>query len=184
MRATCNFWKIETIQDLVATVAVNASRRMPGHCESSCTCPSGSVNTIYSILHKKLGLVKKLAMSLQIWCALRCHRVGRQRDLGLQKCPFFAWSVSGSVFPVTQRKESALCHQADLGGSEDDLGGGSGISSSKTSSPPSSGGGRSPLKRAFWSAISMRENPSKYIHCYFQFNFNFLDFCDVLKNTS
>ena len=100
---------------------------MPGHCESSCTCPSGSVDTIFSILHAKLGLVKKLAMRLQIWCALRCHSahlVGRRRDLVPQKCTFFAWSVPGSVFPVTQRKESAVSHQADLGGSEDDLGGG------------------------------------------------------------
>ena len=100
---------------------------MPGHCESSCTCPSGSVDTIFSILHAKLALVKKLAMRLQIWCALRrhsAHLVGRRRDLGPQKCTFFAWSVPGSVFPVTQRKESAVSHQADLGGSEDDLGGG------------------------------------------------------------
>ena len=122
IRATCNLKKIETIQDLVATVAVDALRKMPGHCESSCTCPSGSVNTIFRILHEKLGLVKKLAMRLQIWCALRCHSanlVGRRRYLGPQKYTFFAWSFPGSLFPVTQRKESAVSHHAVP---EDDLG--------------------------------------------------------------
>ena len=57
--------KIGTIQDFVAAVAVNALRCMPGHCQSSCTSPSGSMNTIFSILHKKPGLVKKSAIRLQ-----------------------------------------------------------------------------------------------------------------------
>ena len=66
-------------------------------------------------------------MGLQIWCALRrhcAHFVGRRRDPGSQKCIIFIWYILGSVFPVTLRKEAAVCHQAEPGGYEDDLGGG------------------------------------------------------------
>ena len=131
------------------------------------------VSTIFGILHEKLTLVKKLSMRLQIWCA---HFVGRRRDPGSQKYNIFAWYVLGSVFPVTQRKETAVCHQAEPGGDEDNLGGGGGgILWSKTSSPPTSGGGRSPLKSAFWWVIYRRKILRKYIFLYKeQFLFNFV----------
>ena len=98
---------------------------MPGHYEGSCPCPTGSVKTNFNILLDVLCLVNKLAMRLQIWCALcrRCvHFVSRRQDPGSQKCTVFAWSVLGSIFRVNQRKESAVCHKADPGGDEDDLG--------------------------------------------------------------
>ena len=98
---------------------------MPCHCGGSCPGPSGSVNTIFSLLHEKLGLVKKLAMRLQIWCALcrrSAHFVSRRQDPGSQKCTVFAWSVLGSIFRVNHGKESAVCHKADPGGNENDLG--------------------------------------------------------------
>ena len=79
--------KIKTIQDIVAAVAVRELRRMPGHYEGSCTCPTGSVRTNFNILLDVLCLVKKLAMRLQIWCVLRrrcAHFVGRRRDPGSQ----------------------------------------------------------------------------------------------------
>ena len=119
------FKKISTIQDLDAAVAVNVLRSMPCHCQSSCISPSGSVNTIFNILHEKLGLEEKSARRLQIWHSLRrrsAHLVGRRRELGFPKPHFFAWSVPSSIFPATQRKESAVSHQADQGGCEDDLG--------------------------------------------------------------
>ena len=98
---------------------------MPGHYEGSCPCPTGSVKTNFNILLDVLCLVNKLAMRLQIWCALcrRCvHFVSRRQNPGPQKCTVFAWSVLGSIFRVNQRKESAVCHKADPGGDEDDLG--------------------------------------------------------------
>ena len=98
---------------------------MPCHCQSSCISPSGSVNTIFNILHEKLGLEEKSARRLQIWHSLRrrsAHLVGRRQELGFPKPHFFAWSVPSSIFPATQRKESAVSHQADQGGCEDDLG--------------------------------------------------------------
>ena len=98
---------------------------MPGHCESLCTGPSGSVKTIFSILHEKPGLVKKLAERLQISCPLRrrsAHLDGRRRDPDTWKWPFFVWSVTGSLFPTSKRKTAAVWPQGDQGGDEDDLG--------------------------------------------------------------
>ena len=98
---------------------------MPGHCESLCTGPSGSVKTIFSFLHEKPGLVKKLAERLQISCPLRrrsAHLDGRRRDPDTWKWPFFVWSVTGSLFPTSKRKTAAVWPQGDQGGDEDDLG--------------------------------------------------------------
>ena len=69
--------------------------------------PAGSVKTNFSILF----IVKKLKMRLQIVCALR-RRCGSATRPRLSKMHHH------------QRKESAVCHQAEPGGYEDDLGGG------------------------------------------------------------
>ena len=53
-------------QDLTTTVAASEKRRMPSHCQGSSTCPTVSVKANFNILRKVLGLVKKLAMRLQI----------------------------------------------------------------------------------------------------------------------
>ena len=59
---------------------------------------------------------------------------------------------------------------------------GSSISSSKTNLPLTSGGCRSPLKSAFWSAMSMRKNQSKYIFIYRQ-QFSFYLLSDIWFRT-
>ena len=125
MSPTSNLKKTKRLQDLTAAVAASEKKRMPGQCEGSCTCPTGSAKANFNILHEVLGLVKKLAKKLQIWCALRrrnAHFVGRRRELGFPKAHFFAWFVPSSLFPGTPRKESAVYHQAEPGGDEDDLG--------------------------------------------------------------
>ena len=122
-----NLKKTKRPQDLTATVAASEKRRMPGHCQGSSTYPTVSVKANFNILHKVLGLVKKLAMRLQIWCALRCrsaHFVSPRQDPGSWKCTAFAWFVLDSVLSVIQGKDSAVIHQVDPGGDEDDLGGG------------------------------------------------------------
>ena len=75
-------------------------------------------------------MVKKLAKRLHICYPRRrrsAHLVGRQRGPGPRKCTFLPDLSTAVYFPVTQRKESAVCHQADPGGDEDDLGGGQGF---------------------------------------------------------
>ena len=125
-----NFKKTKRLQDLTAAVTASEKRRLHGHCQGSCTCPTDSVKANFNILHEVLGMVKKLAKRLHICYPRRrrsAHLVGRRRGPGPRKCTFFAWSVHSSVFPVSQRKEFAVCYQADPGGDEDDLGGGQGF---------------------------------------------------------
>ena len=88
-----NFKKTKRLQDLTAAVTASEKRRLHGHCQGSCTCPTGSVKANFNILHEVLGLVEKLAKRLQI-CYLRrrrsAHLVGRRRGPGPRKCTFFA----------------------------------------------------------------------------------------------
>ena len=125
MSPTWNLKKTKRLQDLTAAVTASEKRRLHGHCQGSCTCPTDSVKANFNILHEVLGMVKKLAKRLHICYPRRrrsAHLVGRRRGPGPRKCTFFAWSVHSSVFPGTQRKESAVYHQAEPGGDEDDLG--------------------------------------------------------------
>ena len=122
-----NLKKTKRPKDLTAAVAASEKRRMPRHYEGSCQCPTGSVKTNFNILLDVLSLVKKLAMRLKIWCALcrrSAHFVSRRQDPGSWKCTVFAWFVLDSVLSVIQGKYSAVIHQVDPGGDEDNLGGG------------------------------------------------------------
>ena len=130
--------------------AVHSQVPLPSHFEGSSPSPSGPVNTIFSILHKKLGLVKKLVKGTE--SAVHTAAIVHNRLVGdetqAHKNGLFSPDLSLAVYFLFTSKKLLLSDH--LGGDEDDHGGGgSSISSSKTSSPPSSGGGRSPLKRAF-----------------------------------
>ena len=109
--------------------AVHSQVPLPSHFEGSSPSPSGPVNTIFSILHKKLGLVKKLVKGTEsaVHTAAIVHNWLVGDETQAHKNGLFSPDLSLAVYFLFPRKKlllSAFSPQGDLGGDEENLEGG------------------------------------------------------------